>query len=218
MVMTRSYAIALVCLLPPVTLAAQESGGFAVLHGTDTVAVERFTRQDVELKGRLLRGAGPGTRERVQYRATVVDDGSAPLVDLSAWRGDDPEGAPARQTARVIFKEDSAAVDDASSTRGVMTRILPTQRGAIPYLNLSTAWLEQATRRLVASHADSLEVPFFNLGGGQTVTGLARRYAADSASVRLGTVEFRFEVDSVGRILGGAVPAQGLLITRDSGR
>jgi len=211
--MTRSYAIAVACLLSPAALAAQESGGFAVLRGADTVAIETFTRQDVELKGRLLRGAGEG-RERVQYRATLVDDGSAPLVELSAWRATDPEASPARQTVRVIFKDDSVAVDDASRTGGVMTRVLSTQRAAIPYLNLSTAWMEQVTRRLLASPGDSLTVPFFNLGGGQTVTGVARRYAADSASVRLGSVEFRFRVDPQGRILGGAVPAQGLLILR----
>lgn len=211
--MIRSYAVAVAVLLAPAALAGQESGGFTILHGADTIAVESFTRQDVELKGRLLRGMG-AARERVQYRATLVDDGSAPLVELSAWRGDDPEGAPARQTARVIFKDDSAAVDDASRTAGVMTRVLPTQRAAIPYLNLSTAWLEQVTRRLLASPGDSLTIPFFNLGGGQTVTGTARRYATDSATVRLGAVEFRFKVDPQGRILGGAVPSQGLLIQR----
>lgn len=211
--MIRSYTVAVACLLFPAALAAQESGGFTILHGADTIAVESFTRQDVELRGRLLRGAGSG-RERVQYRATLVDDGSAPLVELTAWRGEDPEGAPARQTVRVIFKDDSAAIDDASRTSGVMTRILPTQRAAIPYLNLSTAWLEQVTRRLLAAPGDSLSIPFFNLGGGQTVTGTARRYATDSAVVRLGSVEFRFKVDPQGRILGGAVPAQGLLIQR----
>lgn len=211
--MIRSYAVAIVCLLSPVALAAQESGGFAVLHGADTVAIETFTRQDVELKGRLLRGAA-AARERVQYRATLVDDGSAPLVELSVWRGDDPESARARQTARVIFKDDSVAVDDASGNGGLMTRIFPTQRAAIPYLNLSTAWMEQVTRRLLASTGDSLPVPFFNLGGGQTVTGMARRFAVDSALVRLGAIEFRFRVDPQGRILGGAVPAQGLLIQR----
>jgi hypothetical protein len=184
----------------------------------DTIAVEQFTRQDVELKGHLVRGTGPGTGDRIEYRATTVDDGSAPLVELTAWRSEDPQTAPARETARAIFKDDSVAVDDVSPASGVMTRLFATQRGAIPYLNLSTAWMEQATRRLAAAHVDSLPVPFFNLGGGQTITGLLRRVAPDSTLVRLGTVEFRFRVDSLGRILGGAVPAQGLLITRDLAR
>lgn len=216
--MTRSYAIALLGVLLPAGLTAQESGGFMVLHGTDTIAVESFTRQDVELKGRLLRGSASQASERIQFRATVLEDGSAPLVELAAWRGDDPEDAPARENARVIFKGDSVAVDDASRLTGVMTRIFETQRAAIPYLNLSTAWLEQATRRLAASRADSLSVPFFNLGGGQTLSGVVRRYAADSTLVRLGTVEFRLRVDPVGRILGGTVPSQGLVITRTAGR
>ena len=215
--MTRPYTLALLCLLSPVGLTAQESGGFLVLHGADTVAVETFTRQDVELKGRLLRGSTSQARERIQFRATVLNDGSAPLVELVAWQGDDPEDAPARENARVIFKGDSVAVDDASRLTGVLTQIFPTQRSAIPYLNLSTAWLEQATRRLAASRADSLSVPFFNLGGGQTLTGVLRRFAADSTLLRLGTIEFRLRVDSVGRILGGTVPSQGLVITRNAG-
>ncbi len=216
--MASPYAVALACLFVPMSLAAQEEGGFAVLHGRDTVAVESYTRQDVELKGSLIRGMAADARERVRYRATLADDGSAPLVDLSAWRAGDAEDARARQTARVIFKDDSVAVDEATPTQGVMTRVLPTQRAAIPYLNLSTAWLEQATRRLSGARADSLAVPFFNLDGGQTITGTVRQLAGDSASVRLGTIEYRLQVDAQGRILGGSVPSQGLLILRNPAR
>ena len=157
-------------------------------------------------------------RERVRYRATIVDDQSAPLLELTAWRADDPEESPARQTVRVIFKDDSVAVDDVNRWGGVMTRVLPTRPAAVPYLNLSIGFLELATRRLAASRVDSLPVPFFNLGGGQTVVGGVRRLGADSAAVRLGAVEFRVAVDAAGRILGGRVPSQGLLIARGTAR
>jgi len=197
---------------------AQEAGGFMITHGTDTVAVEQFSREEVQLKGSLLRRAGKAVVDRVHYQATLVDDQSAVLIELSDWRGDDPENARARQTARVIFKDDSVAVDDNSLGSGVVTRVLPTLRGAIGYLNLSTGLLEQATRRAVQSRRDSLAVPFFNLGVGQTVTGEVRRLAPDSAAVRIGSVEYRLRVDSEGRILGGALPAQGLLITRTTAR
>jgi hypothetical protein len=196
------------------SLRAQEQGGFVITRGMDTVAVEQFSREDVELKGRLVRVAGKEARERVRYRATLVDDQSAPLVDLSAWRADDPEDMPARQTARVIFRDDSVAVDDASRWSGALTRVLPTIRTAVPYLQLSTAFLEQATRRAAAARGDSLAVPFFNLGGGQTVTGTVRHLSGDSASVRIGSLEFRLRVDTAGRVLGGSVPSQGLVITR----
>jgi hypothetical protein len=182
------------------------------------VATEHFLRKGVQLTGTVRRGRAGDERDRVQYRGTLVDDGSAPLIEVAAWRGEDPEDARARQTARVIFKDDSVAIDQANSTGGVVTTLFATRRAAIPFLNLSMAWLEQATRRFAASHADSLVVPFFNLGGGQTVTGTLRRLGRDSTAVLIGSVEFRLRVDATGRILGGAVPAQELLIFRTPAR
>lgn len=206
-----------VLLLAALPLAAQESATFTITRDADTVASEAFAHAPAELTGSLTRVSGT-VRERVRYRATIVDDQSAPLLELTAWRADDPEESPARQTVRVIFKDDSVAVDDVNRWGGVMTRVLPTRPAAVPYLNLSIGFLELATRRLAASRVDSLPVPFFNLGGGQTVVGGVRRLGADSAAVRLGAVEFRVAVDAAGRILGGRVPSQGLLIARGTAR
>ena len=214
----RSAAVTVAALLAVAgCLQAQEGGRFAVTRGPDTMAVEQFSRQDVQLTGDLVRVASSSARERFHYQVTLVDDQSAPLVEVTGWRGEDPEGSPARQTTRVIFKGDSAAVDDASRWSGLVTRVLPTVRTAIPYLNLSIAMLELATRRAAQVHRDSLSVPFFNLGGGQTVTGIVRRVGADSSTIQIGSVEFRLQVDATGRILGGSVPSQGLLISRGAG-
>lgn len=210
-------AAALVCCLPPAMLVAQspEAAGFTVVRRGDTVAVERFSLEPYALAGSLTRVAAHDARERVRYRVTRLADGSTPLLDLSAWRAEDPEQAPARQTTRVIFKDDSVAVDEVDRTTGLRTLLFTTTPGAMPYLNLSMAFLEQATRRAARSGRDSLDLAFFNLGGGQTATGTVRRLGADSTLVRLGTVEFRFRTDPDGRILGGALPAQGLLISRE---
>ncbi len=206
----RALCGALLCTVAP--LAGQAST-FTTLRGADTIATEEFERADVQLAGSLTRVAGEA-RERVRYRATLVEDQSAPLLELTAWRAGDPEESPARQMVRVIFKDDSVAVDDVSRWGGVGTRLLPTRHAALPFLNLSTAFLELATRRLAQSGRDSLTAPFFNLGGGQTVDGTLRRISPDSTALRLGPVEFRFAVDGAGRILGGAVPSQQLTITR----
>jgi hypothetical protein len=152
-------------------------------------------------------------RERTIYRAALMDDASTPLINFSVWKGEDPPNSPARQMGRVIFKEDSAAVDEADS-RGLRTIMFQSQRGAIVYLNLSFALLEQATRRARTLKQDSVAVPFFNLGGGQTLDGTVLRLTADSASVRLGSVEFRLQIDPAGRIMGGAVPSQSLVVSR----
>jgi hypothetical protein len=209
--------VAWVALAAP--LAAQEAGGFTLLHGGDTVAVEQFARADAEVTGQLIRPSTTpaAVRERIHYRAVTVADESAPLIELSSWRASDAEASPPRQRARVIFKDDSASVDDATSN-GLTTRVLPTRRAAIPYLNLSMALLELATRRAREAPADSISVPFFNLGGGQTALGTLLRVGDDSLVVRLGQAEFRLRVDGTGRILGGAVPAQGLTIQREGAR
>lgn len=117
---------AMLLVLLPGGLAAQEAGAFAVTRGADTVALEQVSRQ----------------------------------------------------TTRVIFKDDRVAVDEANRSSGVKTLIFPTTRSAIVYLDLSVALMEQASRR----------------------------------------AEFRFNVDREGRIPGGAVPSQGLRITRGTGR
>src|SRR5207245_8340863 len=75
------------------------------------------------------------------------------------------------QQARVSFKGDSAPVDDISG-RGLQTRVFGTERGVIPYLNLSFALLEQAVRRSRAAAPGSsvpAQVAFFNLRRGQTL-------------------------------------------------
>lgn len=217
--MVRSFAVLLaVPFVVAGSLQAQEGGRFAVIRGPDTMAVEQFSREDVQLTGDLVRVANASSRERFHYRVTLVDDQSAPLIEVTSWRAEDPEGSPARQTTRVIFKGDSVAVDDASRWSGLVTRVFPTAHAAIPYLNLSTALLELATRRAAQVRGDSLAVPFFNLGGGQTVTGIVRRAGADSCTIQIGSVEFRLRVDSTGRILGGTVPSQGLAITRAAAR
>ena len=211
--------VAVLSLLPGLLVAqGSAAGAFTVVRQGDTVAVERYALEPFSLAGSLTRVAPRDGRERVQYRVTLLEDGRAPLLEFSAWRAEDPAQMPARQTTRVIFKDDSVAVDEVARSSGIRTLIFPTISGAIPYLNLSIAFLERATRRAAASGRDSIDLPFFNLGGGQTVTGTVRRLDADSALVRIGAVEFRFWVDSLGRILGGTLPAQGLRIWREPAR
>ena len=140
-------ALVLALVVLPAAVRAQQQEGFTVLRGADTIAVEHYTRDTFELAGSLVRSAGRDARERVRYRITMLEDGSTPLLELSTWRAEDSEETAARQTTRVIFKDDSVAVDEANVWSGVRTFVLPTTRNPVPYLNLSVAILEQATRR-----------------------------------------------------------------------
>jgi hypothetical protein len=195
-----------------------DSGTFLIRRGADTVATEEFTRSGVALDGRLLFKAHKHLSER--YHAIVAPDGTLPLVEVTVRNGPDSGSVQAKftQRTRVVFRDDSVAVDDAGG-RGLKTLVLGTERGAMPYINLSFALLEQAVRRARMFGAGGAEVPFFNLSGtgrqsGQTVRGKVTPVGNDSVAVAIGAVEFRLSVDSEGRLLGGGIPAQQLTVER----
>jgi hypothetical protein len=193
-----------------------ESGVFIIRRAGDTVATERFSRTATTLRGTLAIRNAKGTLQA--YEAVVAPDASVPLIEVTVRETQDSGRTNGRilQRARVIFKEDSAAVDDIG-THGMQTRIFGTGRGAVPYLNLSFALLEQAVRRSRATVPVATQVPFFNLGGGQTVDARVSKLGTDSLSMAIGSVEFHLRVDEAGRVLGGTIPAQQLVAERVRG-
>jgi non-ribosomal peptide synthetase component E (peptide arylation enzyme) len=102
---------------------------------------------------------------------------------------------------------------DAIGGDGLQTRVFQTDRGAVPYLNLSFALLEQAVRRARAS-SDSSQVAFFNLGGGQTLSAKLAPLGPDSLRLNIGNVEYHLRLDGTGRMLGGRIPAQNVVVER----
>jgi len=215
--LTRLLAGVLTLASVAAPLAAQsDSGIFVIRHGGDTVATERFTRTATKLTGTLaLRNAKQTSQA---YEAVVAPDASVPLIQVIVREGSDTGKAKPRvvQRARVIFKEDSAAVDDVND-RGLQTRVFGTGRGAVPYLNLSFALLEQGVRRSRAAQTSPGRVPLFNLGGGQTVDAKVSPLGADSLALDIGSVEFHLKVDSTGRVLGGSIPSQQVVADRLAG-
>jgi hypothetical protein len=209
-------------MLAPAALAAQtaaDSGLFIVRHSGDTVATEHFSRTQTSLQGTLALRNPKRTSQR--YSAVVGPDATLPMIEItvredadSAQRAD-PRQAKTRivQRARVIFKNDSASVDDVTGN-GLTTRVFGTEPGAIPYLNLSFALLEQAIRRAQTQVQGKRELAFFNLGGGQTLSAKLSPLAGDSLVLDIGKVEYHLKVDQRGRLLGGRIPTQDVLVER----
>jgi hypothetical protein len=209
------YLVLVLSSAVPASLSAQtsaDSGTFVVRHAGDTVATERFSRTPTHLEGTLAIHNPKGTSER--WSAVVAPDATLPLIEVTVREGAGSEAGKAkvRQRARVIFKDDSAAVDEVGDA-GIMTRIFGTERGAIPYLNLSFALLEQGIRRARATPATN-QVAFFNLGGGQTKSAKISPLGADSVNLDLGDVEFHLRVDAAGQVLGGRIPKQDVVVER----
>jgi hypothetical protein len=193
--------------------APSDSGMFVIRHADDTVATEQFVRTATTVEGTLAVRNTKATSQ--SYRAVVAPDASVALIEVTIREHGNSGQTKARvvQRARVIFKEDSAAVDDITD-HGAQTRVFGTERGAVPYLNLSFALLEQAIRRSRAAAVGDSRVPLFNLGGGQTLDGKVSSLGADSLALAIGTVEFHLRVDSDGRVLGGRIPVQDVVAER----
>jgi hypothetical protein len=212
---THLLRIVVIALTAPVAASAQavsDSGTFFVRRGVDTVATEQFVRSGTRLEGTLALHNAKRTSER--WTAVVAPDATLPLIEVIVREGRDSAGRKARvtQRARVIFKEDSAAVD-ALGGDGLQTRLFGTMVGAVPYLNLSFALLEQAVRRARAA-TDHTQVAFFNLGGGQTVNGKLSPLGSDSLLLEIGSVRYHLLLDAESRILGGRIPAQDVVVDR----
>ena len=205
----------LATLAAPATLSAQaaaDSGSFVVRRASDTVAIERFSRTGTKLEGTLALRNPKKTSEH--YSAVIAPDATLPLIEVTVRQGADsgPLKAKILQRARVIFKDDSAAVDEVSDA-GLVTRVFGTQEGAIPYLNLSFALLEQAVRRGRMTPRAS-HLAFFNLGGGQTVSARMSPLGRDSLKLDIGDVRLQLRVDRQGRVLGGRIPSQNVVADR----
>jgi hypothetical protein len=192
--------------------APGDSGMFVIRHASDTVATEQFVRSETTIEGTLAVRNGKSTAQI--YKAVVAPDASVALIEVTVREHEDSGRARARmvQQARIIFKGDSAAVDDITN-HGLQTRVFGTERGAVPYLNLSFALLEQAIRRSRSARGDG-KVPLFNLGGGQTLDGRVSPLGADSLTLAIGTVEYHVRVDGTGRLLGARIPAQNVVAER----
>jgi hypothetical protein len=215
MIRSACLPVAIVLIfLSPVALSAQsvaDSGVFVVRHGRDTVAIERFSRAPTKLEGTLALLNSKRTSER--YSAVIAPDATLPLIEVTVREGVDSGGSRARivQRARVIFKEDSAAVDEVGDA-GLVTRVFGTEEGAVPYLNLSFALLEQAVRK--GKTKGGSEVAFFNLGGGQTLIAKMSPQGGDSLKLDIGDIRYHLRIDREGRVLGGRIPLQDVVVER----
>lgn len=188
-----------------------EAAGFVLMRGGDTVATERFERFDAAWKGALIFPTrDPELTQR--WSAVTAPDGSVPLIEVTVTeKPPRPEFSPRMVTrTRIIVRDDSIAVDQMTD-RGLMTRVLPSVRGARPYLNLSFAMLELGLRG--APSGTDAPITFLNVDGGQVARGTLHRNPDGSAVLRLGTTEIALDLAG-SQIRAARIEAQDLRVTR----
>ena len=195
--LARFLAILLPFLAADVAAQSAPDAAFVIRLGTDTIAVERFSRNqnnyNVEqvlrsptttLRHSHIGMTAAGEIEEIFYMNHVIGAIDAPLLG---------------HTKLTNAGGDSATVEmkQGDSTR---TRRVPAPRGMLPNLPTSFLAYEMAAAKLRASGADSLAVTLVSPGGG-TLPIVAKRLGADSMTFRLPFLTYRARVDASGKIL-----------------
>jgi Protein of unknown function (DUF2911) len=186
-------------LASPVGALAQDSqpaGAFIVRLGTDTTAVERFTRTGTTYQiEQALRSP------RTSFRHTHLEltpSGEIATFHLMHHGIDNPAGPLLASTKLSYASGDSATVEmkrgDTASTRRVVARA-----GGIPSLAQSFLPYELAAMRMRASGSDSMAVTLVNPTGDPTPV-IVRRVGTDSMTFTLPFLTYRAHVDPAGRI------------------
>jgi len=213
-------SLSLLCVLPVLcgsfSPASAQQEGFAVLRGADTIAVERFERGTPKWSGTLVIRKQPLPQYEVW---SVVRGPERGVVLMEVSEKEAPADARQKprliQEARLIFKDDSVAID-AVTSGGLMTRLYQTRIGAMPYLNLSFAMIELAldeARRLQPGGTGPVPVPLFNLAGGQTADAIVT-LGTGRATVQVGPVAIECVLLPDGRIRSATIAAQQLRAER----
>lgn len=182
----------------PAALTAQ-TGQFVVRLGTDTLAIEQYTRTPGRLEGEEVVRA-PRTVHRL-YTLGFGPDGAASAFELVEHN---VSGAPGPMETRSTaeFRADSAVVrvPDGDS---IVTLHVRTGPGTLPFVFQSFALVEELTRRARAAAGERYSVALLSLGDTATSPASVTSRGRDSLTIMLGPIgPLRARADAQGMLLG----------------
>lgn len=174
---------------------AREAGAFVVRLGSDTLAVERFTRTPGQVEGSVL-ARSPKTNVQ-EYTGSYGANGGVTNFTLASRAAADT-AAPTRAT--VAVRGDSVRVSMERGAR-VQDTTLVVQAPVLPWIGNSYALFEPAFVQLRASGADTLRMALLPVGGRRAVPVTFTRLGSDSVAIELFSGRSVARVDDEGRLL-----------------
>jgi hypothetical protein len=173
------------------------------------VAVEQFTRTPTGVDAELhVRRGDLRVRHAIGYASNGRRIASYNTAFFAAG-----SARSAEPTQRYAFKfEGDTMVATVSGQSAVQRSVV--RSGSLPWMNPSVLLLEEVTRRARTAGGARVEVPMINFTGDGPLTIVAATVGRDTIALTFPDVVFRLAVDARGRILGGRVPSQGVVITR----
>ena len=190
--------VASVALALPAALTAQ-TGQFVVRIGTDTLAIEQYTRTQDRLQGeQVLRS--PRTVHRL-YSATFGSGGAIARFELVTHNVSGAPG-PAETKAVAEFTGDSAVVTVPRRDSTVTLRV-KAGPGAVPFIGQGFGLIEEVARRAKASGSARYTTTMLPLGDTEPLEVTVTPRGPDSLTLMLGTIgPLRARVDAQGTLLG----------------
>jgi len=204
MTLRLGLATACLCLVAAAPLAAQgrtETGAFLVRLGSDTVAVESFTRTASRLEIELVYRS-----PRTVLRHYVLDlgaDGSVTRAEVGVYRPGAPLAHP-MQRIIVTFHGDSATWENRRGDT-VSTRTVAAPAGTLPLLMPAYSTLTLVTEKARRAGQDSVSV-MMQLGPAPAIPVAVKLLGRDSMTLQLSFGQIRARVDRDGRFLGSVAP------------
>ncbi len=194
----RTVALVILSLAIPSVLAAQ-SGQFIVRLGTDTLAIEQYTRTTDRLQGeQVLRS--PRTVHRL-YTATFGPGGAIARFELVTHNVSGAPG-PAETKATAEFTGDSAVVTVPRRDSTVTLRV-KAGPGAVPFVGQGFGLIEEVARRAKASGSTRYTTTMLPLGDTAPLEVTVTARGPDSLTLVLGAIgPLRARVDAQGALLG----------------
>lgn len=195
----RAALIAGTLAVLTVPLTAQQGGSFVVRLGTDTLAVEQYTRTATQLRGeQVIRS--PRTMHRI-YTVTYRPDGSVERFELLTHNiSGGPGPAETRSTA-----EFGAAAVTMRTPRGdsTVTVTAAVPGPAAPWMINVYGLMEDVLRRSRAAGGGDFTMPIVSLGATEADTATVLRHGVDSVVAGFGGIgPFRIRTDAQGTLLG----------------
>lgn len=213
-------ALGIFLALSPRTVSSQEpalQSAFVLTRGGDTIIVERLTRGRTSISGDLtIKG-----QARMIFTAEVSPGPSVPMLSFKVWGSGAAIDTPPLQSGTLGLTADSAVMAvNVGGTERKLGRAIT--KNPLPLINNDFALIELAVQRAKtqaqAQKATTATVPMFALSGAGVQFDCTIEFVGrDTAVFRVAGQESRFGIDATGRITGGILPAQNIVITRVDG-
>jgi Protein of unknown function (DUF2911) len=179
-------------------LAAQESGSFIVRLGTDTTAVETYTRTGTRT---VVDQVGRAPRVLKRHYEFEVDAQGVP-TKASALITSPTAGAGTPPVSQVIATAAGDSLSIEAKTDTVVRRLrvgkpadLVVNAGASPWSVYELLSMKRATNK-----ADSVRVPLYQLGANGLTHVTVAKLGNDSVSIQTGNDRYHAKIDATGRI------------------